>query len=69
MQQLTFKMACFFLFYSLKKRLDVKRKSWGKKCEKMWKSVEKCRNNFALELLPFRYEMADMLKGPKPPNN
>ena len=35
MQQLTCNMVWSFSFYSLEKRLDFKRKSWGKKCEKV----------------------------------
>ena len=41
MQQLTCEMVWSFSFF-LKKRLDFKRKSWGKKCGKVRKSVEKC---------------------------
>ena len=54
MQQLTCKMVWSFSFYSLyslKKRLDFKRKPWGKKREKVWKSVKmrkSAENSFVL---------------------
>ena len=51
-----------FFFYSLKEGLNFKRSPGGKnlkKCEKVWKSakksVKKCRNDFALQLLPFSF--------------
>ena len=42
-RQLTCKMVCSVSFYSLTKRLDFKRQSWGKsvkQCGKVWKSAE-----------------------------
>ena len=54
MQQLTCRMVWSFSFYSQKKGLNLKRKSWGtnaekvlKKCGKVQKSVKKCRTDFA----------------------
>ena len=59
MQQLTCKMVWSFAFYSpLKKGLNFKKSPGGKilkKCKNVQKSVKKCRNDFALQLLPFSF--------------
>ena len=64
MQQLTCKMVWSFSFHS-QKSLNFKRSPGGKVlkiCEKsvpktVWKSVRKCRNDFALQLLPFSFAL------------
>ena len=55
-----------FLFILLKKALDFKESPGGKSvknCGKVRKSVEECRNDFALQLLPFSFSL--LLEIPK----
>ena len=60
MQQLTCKMVWYFSFNALVKSLNFKRSPGGtilKKCEKSVESVKKCRNDFALQFLPFSFSL------------